>query len=131
MILHKKSLIEHQMTNSELEERLIDFSVRIIRISNQIPRSEAGMTLSRQIIRSGTSSALNYGEAQGAESRRDFNHKIQIVLKELRETYICLKIIKKTCLVKNEADIIDALAECNELISIFVRTIQTSKRRQR
>ena len=119
------------MTNSELEERLIDFSVRIIRISNKIPRSQAGLTLSGQIVRSGTSSALNYGEAQGAESRRDFNHKTQIVLKELRETHICLKIIKKTRLVKIEDEIIEALAECNELISIFVRTIQTSKRRQR
>ena len=117
------------MTNSELEERLIDFAVQILRVSNQLPGTRTGQIFSGQIVRSGTSSALNYGEAQGAESRRDFNHKIQIVLKELRETYVCLKIILRSGLIKSEQDVLKAIEECNELISIFVRTVQTSQRR--
>ena len=84
------------MTNNELKERLTDFAVHILHVSCQLPGTKAGQILSGQLIRSGTSSALNYGEAQGAESRRDFNHKTQIVLKELRETFACLKIILKS-----------------------------------
>lgn len=115
------------MTNGELEERLTDFSVQVLRISNQLPGTRVGQILSSQIARSGTSCALNYGEARGAESRKDFIHKIQLVLKELRETFICLKIIQKTKLIKSENEVSDVLSECNELISIFVRSVRTAK----
>jgi four helix bundle protein len=79
-------------------------------------------------VRSGTSPALQYGEAQSAESRNDFIHKLKILLKELRETHVSLKIIKRVPLTK-KVDIIDgAIQECNELISIFVKSIQTAKK---
>jgi four helix bundle protein len=72
------------MNRFDLEERLINFAVLIVDISESMPKSYAGNHLSGQLLRSGTSPALNYGEAQGGESRKDFIHKIKIVLKELR-----------------------------------------------
>jgi len=74
-------------------------------------------------MRSGTSPALNYGEAQSGESRKDFIHKIKLVLKELRESNICLKIIYRTKLYKTEERIQLALNESNELIAIFVKSV--------
>jgi four helix bundle protein len=71
------------MTKNELQDRLIDFSVLIIQLIRGIKKDIAGNTMSNQIVRSGTSVALNYGEALGAESQKDFIHKMQIVLKEL------------------------------------------------
>ncbi|WP_281231567.1 four helix bundle protein [Flavobacterium gelatinilyticum] len=83
------------MTKQELENRLIDFAATIIIIASKFEKNYAGNHLSGQIIRSGTSPALNYGEAQSAESKKDFIHKMGICLKELRETFVCLKIIEK------------------------------------
>jgi len=114
------------MRKFDLEELLIDFAVEIIRICETLPNSRAGNTLSNQLVRSGTSPALNYGEAQSAESRRDFIHKIKVVLKELRETMICLKIIKRANLLKKSDQLDHSLAENNELISIFVKSIETA-----
>ena len=79
------------MNKYDLEERLIDFSVLIIAIVNEMANSKAGKHLSGQLVRSGTSVSLNYGEAQGAESKKDFIHKMKLILKELRETFVCLK----------------------------------------
>ena len=104
------------MNKFDLEERLIEFSVLIIEIVNEMPNTKAGNHLSGQLVRSGTSVSLNYGEAQSGESRKDFIHKMKVVLKELRETFICLKIIRRTKLYKTEAKIQRALKENNELI---------------
>jgi len=111
----------------ELEERLIDFSVMAIDISNELPNTKAGNHLAGQLIRSGTSVALNYGEAQSGESRKDFVHKLKIVLKELRETLICLKIIKRTQMCKSEI-FQKSLIENDELISIFVKSVETAQK---
>jgi len=111
-----------------LEDRLINFSVLITVIVETIPHTRAGNHYASQLIRSGTSPALNYGEAQSGESRRDFIHKLKIVLKELRETIICLKIIEKAKLFKFHEKIETAIHENNELISIFVRRIATAQR---
>jgi hypothetical protein len=73
-----------QLRANELEERLIDFAVRIVRLSANLPRTAAGRHIAGQIMRSGTSAAPNYGEARGAESQADFVHKLAIVLKEER-----------------------------------------------
>lgn len=115
------------MNKFDLEERLIDFSVLIVEIVKEMPNTKPGNHLSGQLVRSGTSVALNYGEAQSGESRKDFIHKMKIVLKELRETFICLKIIQKTKLYKTEANIERAKKENNELISIFVKSIETAQ----
>jgi len=78
-------------------------------------------------VRSGTSPALNYGEAQAAESRADFIHKMRICLKELRETFVCLKIIQRKEYFK-EKQLEPLINENRELVSIFVRSIQTAKK---
>ena len=117
------------MNRYELEERLVEFSVLIIEIVGEMPNSKAGNHMAGQIVRSGTSPALNYGEAQSGESRRDFIHKMKIVLKELRETYVSLRIIHKSKLFQNEDKIVRAKQECNELISIFVKSIVTASKK--
>jgi len=116
------------MNKFDLEERLIEFSVLIIEITKEMPNNYAANHLAKQLLRSGTSVSLNYGEAQSGESRRDFIHKMKIVLKELRESFICLKIIERTKLFKTEAKIAEAKQESNELISIFVKSIATAQK---
>ena len=115
------------MNKQDLEERLIDFAAEIILFTNHIEKSYAGNHLLGQITRSSTSPALNYGEAQSAESKRDFIHKMGICLKELRETLNCLKIIKQAKLTSKTKKLIKAKKEANELISIFVSSIKTAK----
>ncbi len=112
------------MNKNELENRLIDYAVKIIKLIKLIPTDIAGKTLSNQLIRSGTSPALNYGEAQSAESRKDFVHKIKIVLKELRESFVSLKIILRAEMINNKL-LDELLSETNELISIFVKSVTT------
>ena len=118
------------MNKFDLEERLIEFAVLIIEIVNEIENNKAGNHLSGQIVRSGTSVALNYGEAQSAESKRDFIHKMKVILKELRETFICLKILTKSKLYTGYK-IEKAKKENNELISIFVKSIETSEKNRK
>ena len=115
-------------TKFDLEERLISFSIQIIKLTDILPLTKAGNALGGQIIRSGTSPALNYGEAQSAESRKDFIHKLKIILKELRETYVCLKIINGSAIIQDKILIDNTMKECSELISIFVKSIATAKK---
>ena len=111
----------------DLEERLIEFAVLIIKIADNMIDTRAGNHIAGQIVRSGTHPALHYGEAQSAESRQDFIHKLKVLLKELRETSNALKIIKKASLSNMTHLIEKALPECNELISIFVKSISTAQ----
>jgi len=114
------------MNQQDLENRLIDFAVIIIDVVGLLPANPAGNHLSGQLVRSGTSPALNYGEARAAESRRDFIHKNKIILKELRETLICQKIIDRANLLPNDKDVlIRSLKENDELVSIFVATLKS------
>ena len=115
-------------TNYDLEERLVAFSIRIIDIINEMHDTKAAKHLSGQLIRSGTSVSLNYGEAQSGESRKDFIHKMKIVLKELRETYVCLTIIYRSALIEKGTLIEDTLKENDELIAIFVKSIGTAEK---
>jgi four helix bundle protein len=109
----------------DLEERLIKFAIRMMEISEILPNTKAGNHISGQLVRSGTSPALNYGEVQAAESRADFAHKMKVILKELRETRICLKIIIRKPLIEKTNIIESDLNECSELISIFATSIKT------
>ncbi|MEA2069443.1 MAG: four helix bundle protein [Verrucomicrobiota bacterium] len=111
----------------DLEDRLIDFAARCIKVAASLPGDKAGQHLMGQLTRSGTSPALNYGEAQSAESRKDFIHKMKICLKELRETVVCLKIIVKAGMMAL-GSLQPLIAEANELISIFVTSINTAKK---
>ncbi|MDN3641653.1 four helix bundle protein [Lutimonas halocynthiae] len=116
------------MNRNDLETRLIEFSVVIIKLSRKMRKSYAARNLSSQLIRSGTSVSLNYGEAQSGESRKDFIHKLKIILKELRESYICLRIIQKTQLCSDVKELEIIKTENNELISIFVKSITTASK---
>ncbi|MDP3150721.1 MAG: four helix bundle protein [Ignavibacteria bacterium] len=119
---------EDKIKKFDLEERLVAFSVIIIEITENLYTTRAGNHIAGQLVRSGTSPALLYGEAQSAESRNDFIHKLKILLKELRETGIALKIIKNVPLTKKFDLIEEGMIECNELISIFVKSIDTAKK---
>lgn len=112
----------------DLEDRLIEFAALIIEITESLTNTRAGNHLAGQIVRSGTSPALHYGEAQSAESRNDFIHKIKILLKELRETNAALKLIKRVNLSSKPDLYVKAQKECIELISIFVKSVETAKR---
>jgi len=115
--------MEH--TPSDLEDRLIDFAVRIIKVAEAMPNTKAGNHIAGQLLRSGTSPAPNYGEAQSAESRKDFIHKMKISLKELRESLVWLKVIERKPLC-DPSKVTDILKECDELIAIFVSSVKTA-----
>ncbi len=111
----------------DLEDRLIDFAIRIISTAESLPKTKTGNHISGQLIRSGTSPAPNYGEAQSAESRSDFIHKMKISLKELRETRIWLLMIVRGGLTKAIREVETLIKENNELIAIFVSSIDTAR----
>ena len=117
-----------QLRANELEERLIDFAVRIVRLSSNLPRTAAGKHIAGQIMRSGTSPAPNYGEARGAESQADFVHKRAIVLKELNETSVWLRIIGRSGLLR-ETLIVHLVQENNELCKILTASLKTARGR--
>lgn len=115
----------------DLEDRLVEFSVLVVEMTDTLFNTRAGNYYAGQLIRSGNSPALNYGEAQSGESRNDFIHKLKIILKELRETRVALKVIQKIPLTKRLDIIEKGMNECNELISIFVKSIETAERNNR
>lgn len=112
----------------DLEERLVEFSCRIIEVVEALPNTRAGNYISGQLIRCGLAPALLYGEAQSAESRMDFIHKMKIVLKELKETRVCLKIISKSAMIKPLERLNDIKSENEQLISIIAKSIDTAKK---
>src|SRR5260370_14428863 len=111
----------------ELEERLIDFAVRIIKLSASLPKTPAGKHVAGQLLRSGTSPAPNYGEARGAESHADFVHKLRIVVKELNETSIWLRVIERSRIIK-PALLTEIIQETAELCKIFAASLKTIRR---
>ena len=115
----------------DLEDPLSDFAVRIIPISESLPKTRIGRHISGQIVRCGTSPAPNYGEAQGAESRADFIHKLKVCLKELRETRVWLLIMVKAGLIKPGLKLDTLIDENNQLISILVKSIQTARKNRK
>ena len=118
-----------EMRIFDLEERLIDFAIRIIRTAESLPKTKLGNHIAGQLIRCGTSPAPNYGEAQSAESRADFIHKMEVCLKELRETRIWLLMIVRVNLIKPASKLKSLIDENNELISIFVTSVKTAKQK--
>jgi four helix bundle protein len=112
----------------EMEDRLISFAVMLYGVCESIDEGFIGTNLVNQLIRSGTSSALNYAEAQSAESRRDFIHKTSIVLKELRESGYNLSIIQQSGISKDEIKLQTAINECQELIAIFYKSVETARK---
>jgi four helix bundle protein len=116
--------------SDQLEDRLIEFSISVIDLSEELPGTPAGRHISLQLFRSGTSPAPNYAEARGAESRADFIHKLGIVQKELNETSVWLRILRKIVAEKSEK-IVVILAENRELCRIVGATLRTARERLR
>jgi four helix bundle protein len=110
----------------DLEDRLVKFACLSLEICDLLPNSKSGQNLEYQLSKSSTASALVYGEAQAAESKADFVHKVKVVLKELRESRINLRIIIEKPLLINEKLLI-VFKEANELIAIFLKSIETAK----
>jgi four helix bundle protein len=114
--------------NSEkLQQRLVNYAADIVKFTASFPNDFASVHLAQQLIRSGTSVALNYGEARGAQSRRDFTHKVQLSLKELRECQVNLQILKACDRISDSVNLGNILREGSELLAIFVQIVKTLK----
>ena len=112
----------------DLEDRLLDYAADIIRMVERLPHTRTGNHIATQILRSGTSSLPNHGEAQAAESKNDFVHKMSICLKELRETRRWLRLILRVYANKLSSETEPLLEETEELIMIFSASIKTAKK---
>ena len=113
----------------DLQGRLLDFAVRVIKVTETLPKSQIGIHIGGQLCRSGTAPAANYGEAQAAESKSDFVHKMKVCLKELQETRVWLMMICRAGLIKPSGKLEPLLEENNELVAIFVKSVETAKKK--
>ena len=112
----------------DLEERLLEYAAGIVLLTEQMPSTRAGNHVAGQLLRSGTSPLSNHGAAQAAESPADFIHKLKICLKELRESYRWLLLIRRVPLSEAEAEVTRLINETDELIRIFVKSLKTAQR---
>jgi four helix bundle protein len=112
----------------DLEDRLLEFSAKIVQLTESLPNTRAGNHIAGQLLRCGTSALSNHGEVEAAESRRDFLHKLRICLKELRETKRWLRLLGCVNKVETPANFNSCLKEVEELIRIFVASVRTAKR---
>ena len=110
-----------------IEKRLINLALEINKLCKLLESSFLSRHMTQQLVRSSTSAAMNYGEAQGAESRNDFKHKMGVVLKELRETKISLLLIQPSITEKGNDKLLFCLDECDQLVAIFHKTVMTLK----
>ena len=113
----------------DLEERLLEYATRIIRLAESLPKTRTGNHVANQLLRSGTAPLPNHGEAQAAESRDDFIHKMKICLKELRESHRWLRLCKRVPLIRPPSLIDNLLAETDELVAIFVSSVKTARKK--
>jgi four helix bundle protein len=112
----------------DLEDRLVDYVCRMIDVVEALPATRSGNYIAGQLIRSCHSPAFNYGEVQAAESRNDFIHKMKVVLKELKESRVALKIIIKKQLIKPVSNLDSIYQETQELIAIVAKGIETANK---
>ena len=112
----------------DLEDRLVDYACRMIDVVEALPNTRAGNYIAGQLIKSCHSPAFNYGEAQAAESPKDFVHKMGVVLKELKECRTALKVIIKKEMIKPVSKLDPVYKETEELIAIIAKSISTAKK---
>ena len=114
---------------NDLSERLLNFAAELIKWIVRLNKTAVGRHIAGQLMRSGTSAGANYEEACGAESRADFIHKLQVVLKELRESLYWLRLIKKADLIPaTDPDLLFLLKEAKELTNIIAKSVVTAKK---
>ncbi|MHC4534780.1 MAG: four helix bundle protein [Planctomycetota bacterium] len=116
----------NKLTKEQLSDRLLDFAARTGKVIDAIPETRLGRHIASQMVRCGTSPAPNYEEACAAESRRDFVHKLAIVLKELRESRVWIRLIVKASLL-GEGKMADLEDEATQLCNIIAKSIVTAK----
>ena len=142
---HRTSNIEHRTSNEtastasvlhdgetgsrkfNLEERLLEFASAVMDLSEKLPNTRSGNHVAGQILRSGTSPYPNHGEAESAESREDFIHKLKVCLKELRETRRWARLIERKRWAQEDPKLVLVLGESDELIRIFMSSIRTAQ----
>jgi four helix bundle protein len=112
----------------DLEERLVEYACRMIDVVEALPSTRTGNHISAQLIRTCHSPAFNYEEAQGAESIKDFIHKMGTIVKELKECRVALKIIRHKCILNPAAKTDAIYSETEQLIAIFAKSINTARR---
>ena len=112
----------------DLEDRLVEYSCRMIDVVDALPNTRAGNYIAGQLIKSCMSPTFNYGEVQGAESRNDFVHKMGVVLKELKECRSALKVIRKKEMIKPVTKLDGIYKETEELVAIMAKSIETAKK---
>ena len=130
------SNIQHPTSNGDsgarpfdLEERLLEFSAAIVALTDALPNTRSANHIGGQLLRSGTSPYLHHGEVQAAESLNDFVHKLQICLKELRESRRALRLIERATLFTSDEAVLKLTSECEELIRIFFQSVRTARAR--
>jgi len=111
----------------DLEDRLVNYTCRMIDVVEALPNSRAGNYIAGQLVKSCHSPTFNYGEVQAAESRADFIHKLGVCLKELKECRTALKIIIKREMIKPVAKLQDIFKETEELVAIIAKSIETAR----
>ena len=110
----------------DIEERLLELAARVGKAVDALPDTRLGRHIAGQLIRSGTAPAPNYAEGCAAESRKDFIHKLGIVLKEIRESRVWLRLTIKTELLA-EQRVASLLGECEQLGKIIGKSLVTAK----
>jgi four helix bundle protein len=113
--------------NYDLEERLVEFAAQIIHLVEGLPGSRVGNHVGGQLLRSATSPMANHAEAQSAESRADFVHKLKVCLKELRESLRWLRLMRRVPLLESLEEVDAAVKEADELVRIFVKSLKTAE----
>ena len=110
----------------KIEERLLDYSARVIKLVEALPKTLVGRRIADQLLRSAMSAGANYEEAQGAESKEDFTHKLQIALKELRESGYWLRLLVRSgkVTIKRMGALID---ESDQLRAMLSKAVATAK----
>jgi len=114
------------MERSDLSERLLSYAVRIVKLVESLPNTLTGRRIGDQLLRSGTSPGANYEEAQGAESHADFTHKLQIALKEIRESHFWLRVLHRAEILGPQR-LDKLLDESEQLIKILSKSVATAK----
>ncbi len=112
----------------DLEDRLVDYTCRMIDVTESLPKTRSGNYMAGQLIRSCHSPAFNYSESQAAESPDDFIHKLKVVLKELKECRTSLKIIIKKAYISPPSKLEPIYKETEELIAIIGKSISTAEK---
>lgn len=115
--------------NKDLEDRLVGLAISVVRMTEGMPMSPAGRYYGGQVLRSTGSAALNYGEAQGGETHRDFTHKLKIARKEIRESHLSMRIISGASLHPDKALIAAISGEVGQLLAILTAAVKTAEKR--